>query len=494
MTIRRDILNIPILILLHLISIVPFLNCLGLMLQFFLFFYYYIKKDYVNFVVLLALFSLYGKSLSIYSLKMIYGLILLLFLIDFKMFSRIKFSKHNAFFCAIFITFFIVYSLIKNCWTQSSSFISDFIILIGILVGLLLFNKMNFSNLLKVSLRLLVLFLVTGVFRIITGFGYSSEVDWWGRPKNILSFGESCSMFYFVLLYPLFFSGRSLFIKFFLIFLYLFISIILQNVGSMILIFFCFCILFLTLLKFFQSKKKGFILFVIALIFPMWFSVVGIIENSHLADEFQAITFKLENITKLVKNFSLTDRKKISLIPLSPYVRVLEAINITHSSNVYTFLFGHGLGGFYTDNYFHFENRSAGKILGPNDFPIEQRRSHVFTSSHNLSYPFLKYGILYFAFLFLYIFFSLRNFKQRLRKRGGYISDLYCLGIYLGFVLFLVASTYLGFTFQTSLMISLMLCAFNNYIRQSFCGNQGDKKMTETLFLSELSSIKGGLQ
>lgn len=444
----------------------PFLSYFGLMLQFFLFFYYYIKRDYVDFVTLLTLFSLYGKSLSIYSFKMIYGLILLLFLVDFKMFYRVKFSKHNVFFVLFFCNFFIVYSLIKNFLAQSSSFIVDFIIMIGIFFGLLLFRRMNFSNLMKISLRIFTIFLVTGVFRIITNFGYSSELDWWGRPKSVLSLGESCSIFYFVLLYPLFSSKRNLFAKFLFVFLYLLISIILQNIGSMVLIFFCLCILFLSLLKFFQSKKKGLILSVIALVFPIWFSVIGIINNSNFSDDFKVITFKIENITKLFKNFSLTDRKKIYLIPLSPYVRVVEAINITHSSNAYTFLFGHGLGGFYTDDYFPFENRRMGKILGPDDFPIEQRRSHIFTSSHNLSYPLLKYGVLYFAFLFLYIFFALRNFKRRLLKKDGYISSQYYLGIYLGFVLFLVASTYLGFTFQTSLVISLILCVFSNYTKE----------------------------
>lgn len=478
MRIRRDSFDIFILIFLHLVSIVPFLSYFGLALQFFLFFYYYTKKDYINFVTLLSLFSLYGKSLSIYSFKIIYGLILLLFLIDFKIFFRVKFSKHNIFFGAIFIIFFTTYSVVKNFLTQSSSFIADSIIMVGILIGLLLFSKMNFSNLMKISLRIFTIFLATGVFRIITNFGYSSEVDWWGRPKSILSLGESCSIFYFVLLYPLFFSKRSLFLKFFFVLLYLLISIILQNVGSMILIFFCLCILFLNLLKFFQSKKKILILSVIAFIFTTSFSFVEIIENSHLEEDFKVITFKIENITKLFKNFSLTDRKKIYLIPLSPYVRVLEAINIAHSSNIYTFIFGHGLGGSYTDKYFPFENKSMGKILGPDDFSVEERRSHIFTSSHNLSYPFLKYGILYFLFLFLYILFSLRNFKHRLRKYGDYTSSLYCCGIYLGFVLFLVASTYLGFTFQTSLMISLILCVFNNYTKQICNNNYGGKNDT----------------
>ena len=112
------------------------------------------------------------------------------------------------------------------------------------------------------------------------------------------------------------------------------------------------------------------------MVFSVFFALgtlVSFLNTTELSKKYEAISFKIENITKLFKNFSFSDKRKIVLIPLSPYVRVLEIINITASGNPYTIMFGEGAGGAYTDSYFPFENKSAGKILGPDDFPLEQR-------------------------------------------------------------------------------------------------------------------------
>ena len=213
----------------------------------------------------------------------------------------------------------------------------------------------------------------------------------------------------------------------------------------MVTIFFILCLIFLTLLYFVFAKHKfKIIVFVLLSIFS-----IGFISNSAKfffnTEKFEAIAFKMNNITKLFKNFSFSDRKKINLIPLSPYVRVLEMINITASGNPYTIIFGNGAGGSYTDDYYPFENKGIGKILGPDDFPEEQRKSHIFTSAHNTGYTYLKYGLGYFLFLLIFIFY--RCVKNK--KMDSFIC-------YLGFVLYLTLTCYIGFTLQTSIAASIL--------------------------------------
>ena len=131
----------------------------------------------------------------------------------------------------------------------------------------------------------------------------------------------------------------------------------------------------------------------------------------------------------------------------------MEIINITHSSNPYTLFFGHGWGGFYNDNYYPFENKAIGKILGDADFPIEQRKSHIFTGTHNFGYPYLKYGLIYFVIVALYVFMRLKNIRLNKNRR----KILYC-----AFVVVLAMFSYLGFTFQTALALGLLFSSYRN--------------------------------
>lgn len=189
------------------------------------------------------------------------------------------------------------------------------------------------------------------------------------------------------------------------------------------------------------------------------FADLSCIDNG---DFLTNITQNFTEAKKRLLNAKISERKNkdkedlyaeyesaFDLIPLSPYVRLLELINITKSGTPYSILFGNGAGGAYTDNYYPFENKNAGKILGPDDFPIEQRISHVFTSAHNVGYPYLKYGLVWFLFFIIFIIFSFQKKNNRTP-----------FNFYLGFILFLCISCYMGFTFQTSIAVSIFLICF----------------------------------
>ncbi|MDY5917467.1 MAG: hypothetical protein SPJ55_03545 [Treponema sp.] len=435
-----------VLICLFLISIVPGLNLIGLFIQVLLFVSLSFKKDKSNLAVLLFSYSLYGSSVSIYSFKIIYALILLYAIISFqKIFISFKFSFYKATFAILIFLYFTIFSLIKNFYVHPKSFFSDLIIVTGFFAGLILFYNVTKEQLIKIAKKLLAFYIVTSLFCIFFDYGFSTSVDWWGRHTRLLVVGESFSIFLFILLYFLFFKKNKSIIPFCTLIFYLVIAIKLQDVGSMVTIFFILCLIFLTLLYFVFAKHKfKIIVFVLLSIFS-----IGFISNSAKfffnTEKFEAIAFKMNNITKLFKNFSFSDRKKINLIPLSPYVRVLEMINITASGNPYTIIFGNGAGGSYTDDYYPFENKGIGKILGPDDFPEEQRKSHIFTSAHNTGYTYLKYGLGYFLFLLIFIFY--RCVKNK--KKDSFIC-------YLGFVLYLTLTCYIGFTLQTSIAASIL--------------------------------------
>lgn len=438
-----------LLILLFLVSILPGINCVALVIQFLLFLNFFIKKDKVNLAVLLFSYSLYGKSLSIYSYKLIYVLIFFLLVIYFpKLFDK-KFNLKRVYFIIFVVIYFFIYSFIKNFYFQPNSFISDFIIIVGCFVGLFLFKDINSQSLFLISKKIFTFYIITSLFCIIFNYGFSKTTDWWGRNVKILVMGESIPLFLFLMLYKLFFSIKNIFFRVSLLLLYFICAIKLQDIGSMVTIFFALCLFFLLLLKYFFSKHKAKMFFIsIFFLSSIWITFAFASQTS-LLKKYEAIAFKINNISKLFENFSFSDRRKIDLIPLSPYVRLLELINITKSGTPYSILFGNGAGGAYTDNYYPFENKNAGKILGPDDFPIEQRISHVFTSAHNLGYPYLKYGLVWFLFFIIFIIFSFQKKNNRT-----------LFNFYLGFILFLCISCYMGFTFQTSIAVSIFLICF----------------------------------
>jgi hypothetical protein len=123
-----------------------------------------------------------------------------------------------------------------------------------------------------------------------------------------------------------------------------------------------------------------------------------------------------------------------------------------------SFIFGKGFGGHFTDKEYPFENAKKSLFLSKDDFPLEQIRSRVFFTAHNMGYPFLKYGIIFFIILFLFCF---KVFYQAFLCKDH-------LGMFLGFLLFLSATSYCGFTLQTSLAIGLLFSVVINYYKTNY--------------------------
>ena len=450
---KRKNSDIFLLSFLFLISILPGIKFLGLLIQVFLFFYYFFRKNMISFAVLLFSYSCYGTSVSVYSFKIIYGLFLLLILFNIKNIISFKFNRRIAFFIIFLFCYEVVYGLLFNYFTQSFSFIVDAFTFFTLIGGYILFSNFTLTNCEAVSIKMYLFWIITSLFCIIFSYGFSTEIDFLGRRALLLQQGESSSIFYFILLFQLFFSNRNVLFRFFLLILYVVINFRLGTFGSMIIMYFAILFGILLLLKFIYLKNKSIILAIIFLVVAVFALFSNVFKETKFGKKSEALTFKMKNITELLSNFSFHDRKKIDLIPLSPYVRILEIINITHSSSPYTLLFGHGWGGYYNDYYYPFENKSIGKILSDADFPLEQRKSHVYTGTHNFGHPYLKYGIMYFFVIALYVLLRLRNIKDKRKKKRI---------VYYAFVVVLALYSYLGFTFQTALALGLIVSAYRN--------------------------------
>lgn len=461
--IKRKNIDMFILCSLFLISILPGIKYFGLFIQILLFFHYFLKKRRISLAILFFSFSCYGTSISIYSFKIIYGLFSLLILFNIKNVIRFRCNKHIAFFIILFASYEFIYGLLVNAYTQHFSFLVDAFTFFTFLGGIILFSDFTLPDCEIFSMQLYIFWMITSLFCIFFNYGFSSDVDFLGRHPLLLLQGEGASLFYFILLYQLFFSRRNIVVRTSLLIIYLVINFRLGTFGSMLILYFSMLFGVLFLMKFIYSHNKAvFFSFIISVI-ALFVITSNTLQSSEIGKKSKALSFKMKNITELFSNFSFSDRKKINMIPLSPYVRILEIINITHSSNPYSFLFGHGWGGYYNDNYYPFENKSAGKILGDADFPLEQRKSHIYTGTHNFAYPYLKYGILYFPFVALYTFLCSRSVKERTKKKKIiYCSFVFILGFY----------SYLGFTFQTALALGLLFSTHKNStmpIRSHLC-------------------------
>ena len=453
LSLKRSQLELFILVSLFLISIIPGVKYLGLMVQIFFFFYFFFKKRFVSLAVLLFSYSCYGTSVSVYSFKIIYALFAGLILLNTKNVIRFKFNKYFAYLIILFIAYGLFYGLVVNSYTQLFSFLVDFFTFLTFLGGFILFSSFTLDDCETLSLRMYLFWIGSSLFCIFFNYGFSSEVDFLGRKALLIVQGEAASIFYFILLYHLLFSKRNVLLRFFLFLIYVIINFKLGTFGSMLIMYFALLFGILVLMKFVCSKHKGLIVSIGIFIILSFAVLVNGLQSTEIGKKSEALSFKMKNITELFSNFSFIDRKKINLIPLSPYVRILEIINITHSSSPYSLLFGHGWGGFYNDNYYPFENKSVGKILGDADFPLEQRKSHIFTGTHNFGYPYLKYGLMYFVIVVLYIFYRFKCIRCYKEKR----KIFYC-----AFVVVLAMYSYLGFTFQTALALGLLFSAYRN--------------------------------
>lgn len=437
---------------LFLISIIPIIKYLGLIIQVCLFILYYIKKNRKNLALIITLFSTYSSGFSIYSFKIVYILVFFICIVDYKNILHIKISK-KYYHLLIFLVIVVFYSYIKNSYLHMDVFFNDLIVLCGVLTGICLFKDVSSSEFWMFVVQLFMINVLVSFFCITTGFGQTSDVDFLGRHKLLVGASESFSIFLFIILYGLFFSPISIFKKSIISGLFVYVIIKAQSFGSMVMLYVSLCFIVLLYLKFNRPKIQHILVLLILVIavflFPLFHS-----EGKREEGNYKAFTYKLENITGLLENFSFSDRSKINIIPLSPYVRLVELINITGQSNLFTFLFGQGLGGVFKDDTFKFESQY--RVLGDDDFPIEQREARVFTTAHNIGYPYLKYGLIYFVLIII--------ISRKIISVNKVQNNNYCK--YLAFVFLLASTSYFGFTFQTSMSIGLVFCAFRNVCKE----------------------------
>ena len=445
-----------LMVFLNFATIIPGLNYLMLLVQIYFFYYFYNKKQYVYFALLIFNFSTYGRGISIYSFKLIYLLIFSLFLF-YKNLLVFKINKSYRIYILIsFLFLFLAYSC-YNLYYSFNHFVSDFIIIFGFLFGFLLFKNLHQNELLELSIMILLVELITSYITIFTGLGLSNEIDMFGNRSSLIGNSEGFSIFVFFCIYLLFFLKKCFFKKLFILGSYLYTSIKLSAFGSMIMLFFMFCFIFILIERysFASFQKKVYSLLFIPLLVLCVVGMKSFISNANSMDsrEDNKFLYKVQNISKLVKYLDFTDKEKIFMIPLSPRVRVLEIANILKTGNFLSNTIGRGIGSYFRDDFIHFENHDKFHFLGDDDFSKEERESHNFFTAHNWGYPLLKYGCMFFLIAFVFAYFNI--------KKNRYIKNHF--GIYFYFIVFLATISYFGFTFQTSLIIGLLWAiAFQN--------------------------------
>ncbi|MFA7311701.1 MAG: hypothetical protein WC024_07670 [Shewanella sp.] len=160
----------------------------------------------------------------------------------------------------------------------------------------------------------------------------------------------------------------------------------------------------------------------------------------------ELLVYKLENIAGLIDNLN---KDSIYLIPHSPQVRVVELINI-FSYPWYNVMFGHGLGGYFTDNYFAFN-----KYIGKFDFSEYEIMTRRFYNPHNIAYGVLKLGIIWWFFI-AYLFYTAIKVKD---------NEVRVFLLVATFVLFLN----FGYAIKTSILLALVFIIIHNYKKALVC-------------------------
>lgn len=459
---KKRIYTYLLFICLNILQVFPLICYISLFVSILMFYYFLLKKDYRDLAILIFMFGTYSPGVNIYSYKVLYLLLISIPFVfvalgDMGSLKRIVIRKQDIFILT-YIFAFLVYSLVLNGIVENkiSHFSSDLILLIGIGIGYLLFFNFKVDDFYYVALNSLLISQISNIFFIITQYGRSATPDFLGRYNYMSVNSEASSvflltMFYFILFYkPKNEMKFNKLIKCLLFFSFIFSVLKNQSIGSLTLIeiFLLFLIYFLhKLVSLFKNKGFAyiFILFVLILAFS---NMKGLFSNGSKEQNMEnGILFKVQNITKTISNLDFSNTDNIYYIPLSPRVRIIEMVNILSYHAGYLF-FGHGLSGSYTDRVIRFEPPGrAGLQLGDADFSREERRSRIFYTCHNLNYPLLKYGFLYFIYIIVVFY---KNRKKTLS------NDAY-KDITFSYCFLLTLTCFVGWTFQSSLVAGCLV-------------------------------------
>ena len=136
----------------------------------------------------------------------------------------------------------------------------------------------------------------------------------------------------------------------------------------------------------------------------------------------------------------------INNIPWSPRVRVIEIVNF-FDKGILDIYFGQVIGGYITESKLKFNFQFSPSV--EDDFSPEQIKTGRYYSLHNISSVLLKFGVLFYFFLFYVFILLLKHFKKN--SKFNYFS--------LGIVIVAVSFFNFYWTWRISfLLIILVFC------------------------------------
>lgn len=403
-------------VVLYLLQFFQFVNIATTFIVFLLIIYFYKKNKLEYSLSLILLFSaLSVNGVNIYVLQiagvnLFYITILVLFFIYlFKNIDRILWIPR---FLAIYIGLIVVvlsYSL-PNLIDSTLYFIKDLIIILIIpLTIVILFKNLENEKILHLFFNIISIKILASLIMFMTGLTLSQDENMF-NALTIDNADELDSLFVVFLLAMLFTrksrEGRWLIVLLLIsLFGLLNYGLGFVGLGSQVMI------MVIIVICFFGLRR-------LSLFIPLL--VLLIVSINNVGSE--SIDYKFQNITQLISNL---DRDSVYMIPHSPQVRVIELINI-FSYPWYNVLFGHGVGGYFSDYYFQF-NENIGKF----DFSEFEIRSRRFYNPHNLAYNFLKFGILWQIFLLLLVYKALKRTSGN--TRVFVVISLFTLSLNMGY-------------------------------------------------------------
>lgn len=435
MAINRNFLYIQLIgITLYLSQFIQYINFMSTIFVFVSIVYFYNKNKLEYSLFLILLFSVLStKGINIYLLQIaginLFYITLLLLLVLFLLKNKEKIFQipKLLFVYTALITVIFVYS-VSNIFESISYFIKDLIIIIVVpTLIVILFKKLESEKIVHIFINIMSIKIIASLLMFMTGLTLTQDENMFDA-LSVDNADELGALFVVLLLTLVFIRKindyRWIFVLFFITLFGLFqYGLGFAGLGSQVMM------MVLIVFGYFMLRSK---FFAIPVILILLFTSIGEISN-------EAISYKIKNITEL---FSNLNQDSVYMIPHSPQVRVIELINIA-SYPWYNVLFGHGIGGYFSDTYFEFN-----KYIGKFDFSEQEIETRKFYNPHNLGYNLLKFGILWQIFL-LYLFY------KTIKLTKGDIRMFIILSLF-------TLSLNMGYAIKTSILFGIVLIMIHN--------------------------------
>jgi hypothetical protein len=398
-----------------------------------IYFFHKSKLEYsLFFILLFSVLSTSGTNIytfKIMGINLFYITLLILFIsLIYKNKKELTKIPKLLFFYMFLILVVLIYS-ISNLFESVLFFTKDLIIIIIIpTLIVILFRKTNSQMIVDTFINIMSIKILASLLMYAMGLTLVQDENMF----DVLSIdnGDELGSLFVVILLSLVFikrisSDKWVFILFFITLFGLFqYGLGFAGLGSQVMM------MILIVLVYFGLKKK--IFFIPSLL--IFLLILNIDKTGN-----EAIDYKIQNITELFSNLNQDD---IYLIPHSPQVRVIELINIA-SYPWYNILFGHGIGGYFTDSHLEFN-----QYIGKYDFSEYEIDTRKFYNPHNLAYNFLKFGLLWQIFL-VYLLY------KAIRQTSGDIRMFLVLSLF-------TLSLNMGYAIKTSILFGILLIMLHN--------------------------------